>query len=405
MSTPAASPASWTGPKELRAQVQRLWNRGLLLAAVAGEPLPFPRRLQLKTPNSRQLSEEFSRVRDWIGSLKAIQGVRIEYRQVRHQVLGVNEVPVAAWLDSLEDGVGLLHKRGDCNDFVALLEQTRRDAPALLPWLRQQPLRALELRSQWPQLLQVANWLRENPRPDIYLRQVSIPGIDSKFIERHRSALMPLLELALPADAIDSRGTGVAGFERRYGFRGKPATLRFRLLAEGFELLPGTDRDMTLTAGDFAELHRAADFSDSIDRVFITENEVNFLAFPAATKSLVVFGAGYGFEALAEIPWLAACRIHYWGDIDTHGFAILDQLRQKYPGVRSLLMDEATLLDHRTHWVSETRPRPATLKHLTAQEQQLYQDLLDNRWGPELRLEQERIDYNYLLTRLAALDA
>jgi hypothetical protein len=26
---------------------------------------------------------------------------------------------------------------------------------------------------------------------------------------------------------------------------------------------------------------------------------------------------------LANTPWLARCRIHYWGDISIHGFAIL----------------------------------------------------------------------------------
>ena len=50
--------------------------------------------------------------------------------------------------------------------------------------------------------------------------------------------------------------------------------------------------------------------------MFITENEINFLAFPAVADSLIIFGAGYGFETLVEAAWLARCRIHYWGDID-----------------------------------------------------------------------------------------
>ena len=34
--------------------------------------------------------------------------------------------------------------------------------------------------------------------------------------------------------------------------------------------------------------------------MFITENEINFLAFPHVTDSLIIFGGGYGFETLAE---------------------------------------------------------------------------------------------------------
>jgi hypothetical protein len=37
-----------------------------------------------------------------------------------------------------------------------------------------------------------------------------------------------------------------------------------------------------------------------IERVFIVENETNFLAFPAVARALVVFGAGYGWEAVGR---------------------------------------------------------------------------------------------------------
>ncbi len=41
------------------------------------------------------------------------------------------------------------------------------------------------------------------------------------------------------------------------------------------------------------------------------------------------------------------------GDIDTYGFAMLDRLRSYHPHIRSLLMDEATLLQHRPLWGRE----------------------------------------------------
>ncbi len=36
-------------------------------------------------------------------------------------------------------------------------------------------------------------------------------------------------------------------------------------------------------------------------------------------------------EPLAEASWLKERDLFYWGDIDTHGFAILDQLRGHFP--------------------------------------------------------------------------
>ena len=139
-------------------------------------------------------------------------------------------------------------------------------------------------------------------------------------------------------------------------------------------------------------------------RVFVTENEVNFLAFPQAVESLVVFGAGYGFDALARAAWLHRCALHYWGDIDTHGFAILDQLRSHFPHVLSLLMDRDTLLAHADQWVMEPQPTQRDLPLPNPDERRLYDDLRWRRLGEEpVRLEQERIAYGRVVQKVAAL--
>ena len=142
-----------------------------------------------------------------------------------------------------------------------------------------------------------------------------------------------------------------------------------------------------------------------IERVFIVENETNFLAFPAVARALVVFGAGYGWEAVGRATWLQRCQTFYWGDIDTHGFAILDQLRGYLPNVASFLMDRETLLAHHAHWGEEPDPVRQALPRLTNEERLVYDDLRFGRLSPRLRLEQERIGYRWLLARLAAMPA
>ncbi len=47
------------------------------------------------------------------------------------------------------------------------------------------------------------------------------------------------------------------------------------------------------------------------------------------------------------------------GDLDTHGFHILDQLRSHHPHARSIVMDQETLLAHRDFWVREDSPSHA----------------------------------------------
>ena len=394
---------SWTTATELRSQVQRLWDQGRLLACLVDAGETFPLRLVLKTPRSAELSERFDAVRDWARALQAEAGAgyRLVQREARHRVIGANSLPDEAWVDTPADALRLIGKQRDARRFSAVIDATRDRLPVLLPWLGAQPLRALALAAEWPLLLDVVAWGAAHPRPGIHLRQVDLPGIHTKFIEEHRAVLSALLDLALPADAVDGRVTGAAQFAQRYGFRGKPIRVRFRILDAGRALLgTGVEEDITLGAEAFARLDPA------LSQVFITENEVNYLAFPPRADSLVIFGAGYGFEMLGAAPWLQRRAIHYWGDIDTHGFAILDQLRAHFAHVESFLMDRATLFAHRVHWVEEARPTLRDLSRLSPDERALFDDL---RWkrlaDTPLRLEQERIGFGWVEAALATLPA
>lgn len=389
---------SWTTPTDLRAQLQKLWERGEILASlVTGESL-FPRRLTLKRPTSAEIAEHFNEVRIWIEALRKMPYCRLEMREFKHRLLGTNMLPHEVWIDSVENALSLIGKQREAARFTALVTMTRQQQPELLNWLAKKPQRALELTEEWHHLLAIVAWLKAHPRPGVYLRQVDIPGIHSKFIEYHRGVLSELLDLVLPAEAIDFTTSGANQFARRYGFLDKPLCIRFRVLDQAHALLPEVgERDISLDADSFARLN------PKVSRVFITENEINFLAFPHVEHSLIIFGAGYGFEMLRQATWLENCRIYYWGDIDTHGFAMLDQLRSQFGQVESFLMDRATLLAFEVQWGIETKPTSRELPRLTPEEKALYDDLRDNRLRKNLRLEQERIGFDWVKAALTVL--
>jgi hypothetical protein len=106
---------------------------------------------------------------------------------------------------------------------------------------------------------------------------------------------------------------------------------------------------------------------------------------------------------LARVEWLSRCRIHYWGDIDTHGFAILDQLRGQFCHVESFLMDRGTLQAFEPLWGKEGKQTLRDLPRLNPEETALYDDLRDNRIRKNLRLEQETISFGYVESALSAL--
>lgn len=396
MTRPAAS--TWTGAKELKTQLARLWQRGELLRDTVTGNTHFPLRLTLKSPTSADITDRFDAVRTWAAELATSAPLRLQWLEFRHRVQGVQSIPASAWIDSLEDALAWLGKRREWERFSAQVAATRQTQPALLPWLERRPLQALELSAEWSRLLAVVAWLVAHPRPGIYLRQVDLAGVHSKFIEAHRGVLTELLDLALPADAVDGGKTGISQFSGRYGFLEKPTRIRFRVLDPAIRVVPGSAcPDVTLDADSFGRLELA------VDRVFITENETNFLAFPPIPSAIAIFGAGYGWDALARSRWLKRCSIHYWGDIDTHGFGILDQLRGQFDHVVSFLMDRATLDAHASAWGSEDKPLRVDLHRLTPEERALYDDLRDNRIRAGLRLEQEHIGFHWLAHRLGQL--
>jgi hypothetical protein len=391
---------NWSTPSELRAQLRRRWERGDWLREAVSPGLAWPLRLPLKTPGAGDLGERFEAVRawaaEWMQAAQEAPQLRLQWRDWKHRVQGAQRLPVAVLLEDLPQALTWLGRTREARRFEALWQHTAQAQPLLLPWLHKRPLQALALAEDWPRLLAVVAWLQANPRPGVYLRQVDAAGVDSKFIEAQRGVLSELLDLALPAEAVDAGAGGVARFNRRYGFLDKPLRVRLRLLDAALQGLPGCRglADLTLDAASFAAL------ALPLARVFITENETNFLAFPPQPQALVVFGAGYGFEALAQAPWLQRCAVHYWGDIDTHGFAILDQLRACLPHATSLLMDRQTLLAHRAHWGEEPEPVRHALTRLTPDEVALYDELRLDRLQPRLRLEQERVGFGWLQARL-----
>ncbi|MDD0928998.1 hypothetical protein C5H23_00055 [Xylella fastidiosa] len=392
---------SWTTPASLYAQVERLWKRGNLLRALVTDThaMTWPHLLKLRVPNAADLSNRFQAVRDWVQAIAGTPQIRIQWREWKHRVQGTQQVPAAVYLDTLQDALAFIGKTHEALQFEVVWQQTAAAQPVLLAWLLRRPTQALEVADRWERLLAVVAWLQAHPRPGVYLRQVDVPGVDSKFIEAHKSVLTALLDLALPPESIETAASGVRQFTRRFGFLDKPVPIRFRLLDAALPGLPGWAGlpDISLDAAHFAAL------TLPITRVFIIENEINFLTFPKVAGAIVIFGAGYGWEQLARAAWLHACQLHYWGDMDTHGFTILNRLRGYFGHVTSVLMDQDTLLAHRLYWDEESEPTRQALEHLTAEEAAVYDDLRYDRHQPRLRLEQERIGFRWVCDRLACL--
>lgn len=372
------------------------WNSGAFLKSCIGGPPVFPLEVRFRTPGGKEILEQYDAVRQWIRTLQRHskearpRGYAIVWRTIRHRTLGEQQVPQRIVFSTAEDWLCYVEKEAAHRDFLDMAARTEAVLPELLPYLSRHPLTVLKHAACWPELLTVCRWFKIHPMPGKYIRQLDIPGVDTKFIENQKSVLMDLLPLVLDAEHYRSAVTGLAkhGFERKFGLKYDPPLVRLRLLDPA--LAQGGFSDITVSLAELAQTDPGA------KTVFITENKVNGLAFPPVKHSLVIFGLGYGVEMLPDIPWLGRKEMIYWGDIDTHGFAILSQLRGYYPNVRSMLMDRRTLLDHKVLWGAEDPAKRYTgdLAHLTSEENDLFVALKQNELSPHLRLEQERVRFS-----------
>jgi hypothetical protein len=387
---PAGRPGSWTRPVDVHAAIRKKWDSGALLARYAAGQDWEPLSVAIRGPSAREIGERLAEVRRWAAEwATAARGtLRVEYKQVGGRHFGVNAVPGRAWLDGYDDAWTLLGVQPEVHRLSELIETAR--GTRLVPWLTGHPMRALRLAEAWDRLLATVRWIQQHQAPGMYLRQVDVPGVDTKFIERHKGVLAELLDVQLDPSRVNGAAPDFAG---RYGFLRRPGYVRFRV--------PGGFRGFSELSARIDELTAAP---DGITRAYVIENEITYLAFPAPAAAMVIFGGGYAVPVLEPLGWLADLDVVYWGDIDTHGFAILDRLRRHLPHARSMLMDRGTLLGHRDHWATEPSPTAVTLDLLAPAESALYADLTSNTYGRWVRLEQERVSFSAVEKAVAHVD-
>ncbi len=378
--------SAWTRPADLRTKVRRRWTDGSLLRALAaGEPFPVL-DLPVRGPRPSEIGADLAAVQRWIDELE--QGsadgrcYSLSSTTIGGRHFGRNQLPARAVVATYEQAWRLLGTTAQVAAYRRVLELSG-ELPAVRAWVAAQPLRALDVAGEWEQVLAAYAWLHHARGSGRFLREITAPGVDTKFVERHRAVLGALL--GVPA--------GAGAFLSTLGLRAKPESVRLRFDPSVLGL-PSALSEATVRVEELATVAAA------VRAAVVVENEITYLSVPVPEGGVVLWGQGFDVRRAGALPWLRHVDVHYWGDLDTHGFAILHQLRTCLPQTRSFLMDRQTLLQHRDRWVSEPSPTTARLDHLTAEEGELYAELVTDRWGDAVRLEQERIDWSWVEARL-----
>ena len=324
----------------------------------------------------------------WREFLPQRPGWRVVLAEQRFRTVGLTvRLPRELTVDSTESLLRALHPNGItpalwrtalsrlqrfCETFALTSDESRKSAVAAL--------RSLKLLfssdtsdREFEAVLNTLSWLLRHPNAGLFPRALPVEGVDSKWLERRRGTLARLW------NTVTGENVSAADFLEHAGLLRLPQFVSVRNASSWVK--EGTAENVVkLTPEALAQTAPEGPF------VLIIENEQTALSLDLGNVP-IFFGLGYGVTLLASLPWMKEKRILYFGDLDTHGLAILAECRRLFPQTESVLTDLATFERFRALAVPEPKQAALPTDRLTTEERALGERLL----AEGLRLEQERI--------------
>lgn len=355
---------------------------------------PWPMEIALGIPTEQAALRQVDGVRAWVSAWQRWQGIgTLSWCERRWKALGVQRVPDKLLLQSPEEVAMWI---GESTRWERA-QSRYQTLTARWPVLAQQLPRYFDALADYSdadfrRLAEMLEWISSNPISNLYPRQIPVAGADSKWLESRKGLISDLVAV------LQGDPTGDRDFFKRCGLRPQPQLIRMRVLDPELRALLGGLGDIS------APCEEVANIGIRPTHVFIVENLQTGLAFDDLAGAVVIMRLGYAVDVLGRLPWLQQAQCIYWGDIDTHGFAILNRARTYIPSLKTVLMDESTLMSHRDLWGEEKSQHASIdLPLLTRTEQALYQSIKGNTWGQQVRLEQERIRWDAAWSAIQAI--
>jgi hypothetical protein len=245
-------------------------------------------------------------------------------------------------------------------------------------------------------LLEAVTWFTANPRSGLTIRQVPVLGMGTKWLARNRRLVLACLNIAeqpyvgtyqpdekLEQDDLDPLGV--------------------KALPVHVDVILADPNDRALVGG-LRHVNAPLPEIDALpvhpEMVLIVENKESAYLVPDRPGTVVVHSLGNHLNVLDEISWLDGARHLYWGDLDRAGFTLLSRARARLPRLTSVLMDSATLDEHRMLAVEDETRADAPDPNLTDLEKDALA-ALSTVHGTDLRLEQERLPSLFVLDQLS----
>lgn len=373
-------------PEEIKIQALKWW-KPFLQSHLKGETF-FPKTIdRIGKVSASSVRKNLNQLQTQLDALhnnskqKLGYGYVVNREDINFRRTGTHSLPQSITFESLNDYISFIKKEEEWSAFFNSTQLIQYSIPQLTEWVFSNPISVIDNGSLWPDLLKVCKYFLQTPQPNLYIRQLPI-DIHTKFIENNEPIMKSLLDFLIPEHKRNEFEKTIA---KRYFLKYDEPTIRIRILDR--ELKIGTLSDIRMPLNDFKTL------SIECSNVVITENKMNFLALPNLPSTIAIWsGGGFMVSHLKEVDWLRNVNILYWGDIDSHGFLILHQIRSYFPAIQSIMMDIETFERFKNEVTSKGEKIPVIdLGLLTATERQMFLFIKENNY----RLEQEKIRQDF----------
>ncbi|MBB5153329.1 Wadjet anti-phage system protein JetD domain-containing protein [Saccharopolyspora phatthalungensis] len=245
-------------------------------------------------------------------------------------------------------------------------------------------------------LLDATKWFTENPRSGLTVRQVPVRGMHTKWLARNRRLVLACLNIAQqPSTSSDQPDEGLEQDDLDpLGLKALPVYVDVILADPADRALIGGLRHLSAPLPEIGALPLRPEI------VLIVENKESAYLVPDRPRTVVVHSLGNNLNVLDEIGWLDSARQLYWGDLDRAGLTLLSRARARLPHLVSVLMDPATLEEHRALAVTDQTRADEPDPNLTDVETATLAALAAEH-GIYVRLEQERLPSPFVRDQLS----
>lgn len=312
------------------------------------------------------------------------------YQNHRFVGMGNASIPVRITFTDIPAIFRLIGRAEEASSYKKAYATVRETVPQLLPWMLtskgirtfKEPTTVRIYLAVLRSLVKFFQQQREASASPLYLRDIRLAPVDTKFWERESSFILAIYQALYPEDGIRNwtdllTRLQLVRFPTQYAIRFLDDALRIHPKLEWFSSSP----DQL----DALDLHPRV--------IFLVENKTNFLRFPKVKDAILLFSSG------KSIPYLLSClnwlkehpHIYYWGDMDEDGFEMLNRARSILPQIQSFLMEKDLLLRYQNQLVFDEglRFELAKLQFLTPMEKEAFLSLRSQRLEQECISEED----------------